>query len=871
MYDGAHLNAASAITGVVSQDFDDRLILAGRGIQQIWREVAQIEGIEERRVVLCVDAINENQQAKELLRQLDELVEGPWPWLKVVFSSRPETWHAIKRGVKLTEALYYREAGAETVGVELEPFSYSEQMEPFSRQELPAAYTKYQQAFKLQTPYEALPHDLRETLRDPLNLWLVAKTYAGQVIPAQLKMTELIAQYVAALLQSERLREADLRLLEKQLAPMMVSQDHYRNAITIPELDAAGGGLYEAIYSEQLLSDGQRLNQSFVNLVDADILVRQTEGRDQKITFKYERFYEYFVGRHLFALSQTQVDRSAFFRELVGQIAEAPFLWGAVKYALIQEAKEHRPEIVLQLCFTDQQRVKEMIVSVLTDFGQENRVDVTPLLEKLVRARQKTSLGSFEENEANKTAKRIAMEVASRLGILSVLEIAADDSSHTIRVVATRQIYYLWNRNKEQGFSILRKIGGKARSRWGWPNARILETFFGVSFLIFFQNYEDKEITETLRLITREVIKQLFFVSGNTVGLVLPLIRAWVLKLTIRFATSFGKITRYNVVNATELGAFFELPDEEQQRLERFLPYLNRQRTDIEAIKDDLLAAVQTGDVLISYAIYHLLISQSIPNWQKVKPLVEEFFNIGMNNTIQDHIPHVIVPQMLNVPAGICMTQKMYDEDALDLYQELTKKFYNTSKGQSHGKYGVYFSTYLSTMAFLFGKNDDIEKSLWVQECLKAIKEQDEKYLLDLVWDLGNLALGFERPDLALRAARFLLLVDIASVNSAFINFLAQVKIRYPDQVDDFFAENEVSIQVIEKVKSIEAVEELSSILVVPITRFFASVPSSPTWSDHDIDIFKRALECNNVNQWLEFMAKKIINGVYGEPLFAIN
>ncbi|NJN95073.1 MAG: hypothetical protein HC875_13705, partial [Anaerolineales bacterium] len=88
------------------------------------------------------------------------------------------------------------------------------------------------------------------------------------------------------------------------------------------------------------MSDGQRMNQSFTNLLDADILTRQTQGRDQNITFKYERFYEYFIGRRLFELSQSQADQPAFFRELVGQVTGAPFLWGAIKNALLQEAKE---------------------------------------------------------------------------------------------------------------------------------------------------------------------------------------------------------------------------------------------------------------------------------------------------------------------------------------------------------------------------------------------------------------------------------------------------------------------------------------------------------------------------------------------------
>src|SRR5207248_6333989 len=139
---------------------------------------------------------NENPQASELLRQLDALVQSRWRWLKVILSSRPETWKEIKRGVKLAEALYYRGPGTEGLGVELEPFSYSEQMEPFSRQELPEVYSKYQHAFHLQTPYEALSHEVRETLQDPLQLWLLAKTYQRQAIPTNVKTSTLIGQYV---------------------------------------------------------------------------------------------------------------------------------------------------------------------------------------------------------------------------------------------------------------------------------------------------------------------------------------------------------------------------------------------------------------------------------------------------------------------------------------------------------------------------------------------------------------------------------------------------------------------------------------------------------------------------------------------------
>src|SRR5438105_13713179 len=98
----------------------------------------------------------------------------------------------------------------------------------------------------------------------------------------------------------------------------MVGRGHYSNVITAADLDAAGGALYNMIFSDQVLSDGRRMNQSFLRLVDADILVQQYLRSEHKIAiqFKYERFYEYFVGKRIAQLSSSQANRSRFFAEL---------------------------------------------------------------------------------------------------------------------------------------------------------------------------------------------------------------------------------------------------------------------------------------------------------------------------------------------------------------------------------------------------------------------------------------------------------------------------------------------------------------------------------------------------------------------------
>src|SRR5689334_5830619 len=49
-----------------------------------------------------------------------------------------------------------------------------------------------------------------------------------------------------------------------------------------------------------------------------------------------------------------------------------PFLWGPVKSALVQDAKDHGPDTILKLCYEDHQRVKEMMVAVITDLGRDD-------------------------------------------------------------------------------------------------------------------------------------------------------------------------------------------------------------------------------------------------------------------------------------------------------------------------------------------------------------------------------------------------------------------------------------------------------------------------------------------------------------------
>ena len=160
----------------------------------------------------------------------------------------------------------------------------------------------------------------------------------------------------------------------------MTMPGRYCNAITVDEINSAGQGLYEAIFSEQVLTDGKLMNQSFNNLVDAEVLVRQESGREVRIAFKYERFSEHLVGSRISAQSQATQTNSDFTATWL-----PPFLLNAIPVGRRQKCSRarhvmHGSRTAQRLCFTDQQDVKEMMVAVLVSVGRDRPTEVTRIL-----------------------------------------------------------------------------------------------------------------------------------------------------------------------------------------------------------------------------------------------------------------------------------------------------------------------------------------------------------------------------------------------------------------------------------------------------------------------------------------------------------
>jgi hypothetical protein len=878
MYDGANLPvASSSLTEIISQDFSERVPLFRQPVQQVWHEITRIDGIEEHLVVLCVDAINENPQATELLRQLDALIQGPWPWLKIVLSSRPETWQSIKRGVKLSETLYYQEPGTELLGVKLEPFSYSEQMEPFTPQELPEVYSKYQREFQLQTPYEALSHEVREMLRDPLQLWLLAKTYEQQAIPENVKVSKLIELYV----KKKFLEREDRRFLEERLVSLMIREDHYSKAITEAGLDAAGDALYEMVYSNQVLSNGRRMNQSFLNLSDANILVLQEQGFEQQIAFKYERFYEYFAGKRIVSLSETQADRYAYFLGLIEEATRKPFLWGAVRNALVQVAKDCGSELLLKLCFTDQQRVKEMMVSVLTYLGWDKPVEAEGILKDLLLPEKKATelrkirqlLGRTENvlDIRSRNAGKIAIEAASNLNIPSILQSAALQTDPTIRTTAVRYTYQLWQRDMQGGFSVLEHLTKKATTGL-IPNFVSIESALGLSALIFFEYSRDQFVLERLHSIWRKVIADILRIREENSQWKEGL-RRFIRERIVSFVTTvafqlFRESPDYNFINYQGLEAFFHLGTAEKALYRNLIQYIDPEGSySREQMEKDYLELIKIDNLLLAIIEQMGLVAQACHAPLTFLPFLKRLFEEAKENPVA----YPYLSDITNVVVSILDLNPMLDEAfnffvyAAEVCREYSARYPQTVRNSSSKAPGAM---YLSSFIFNQYLRTGNVRTSWLETRIQtALAENNIAFFnLLLTTELPIVGIELRKPGAALDTLKLFFNNKNTEIGRIIQSFLARLRTHYPDKVDDFLEEEHASDDFRLQVRTNEPVETIGELIAVRSWHFLRDdvILNSPQLRSLLMHIFEKATNCKNARAWTDYFIREVVNLLYG-------
>lgn len=895
-YNGAKLESDKPLNDTIARDLEAHLRLLGKtgetGVKDLLVELSNIENIAQHKVLLLIDAVNENADAKALLRRIEALVESSaYPWFKVVFTSRPEAWRTMKRGVKISEHRYYRLPGQEDLGIELQPFSIGMEMKPFTREELPLVYENYRRAYNLQTPYTEVPIALRRLLNDPLTLKLVAEINRNRQIPKAIRPGEIYEKYVEQLIREERLHSADMVFLEEDIMPLMLDSELYTNVTTAHQVNttvtSSGRRLFELIHNDELLSNGLRVNQSFTNLVDAEILVMRGTPIDYQIGFKYERFYDHYAGKRLHRLAELQRDRQSFFLGLIEKTAEKPFLWGAVENALVQHIRVHGSENGARLCFTDQQRVKELMVGVLNKLGGEDLAQFEAILRSLIPPRVESSAlqkawqliqkPQIVTDVRTRNSKKIAIEAASNMGVFLPLQTAALDTDPTIRTAAIRYIFHLWRRNPDRGFEVLGRLARDA-TRSFIPDLAAIESVFGLSLIILFDHHRDKLVLGKLQDIWREIIAKLLSVRENE-GHLSKVLRDFIRERLFAAATTvaFRLIRELPQERGSnpDLEEFFRL-DPAKRSLYRNIPQYLDLNGDYskEEMERDFMSVLEIRDWVIEGVARPALSIHLIGAPVEFLPFLKKLFD----EALKDPLPNPYVGGVIFALTSVLdrdpwENQGIFDlfVHALDIYQQYSKKHSQTPGVDPSWAYCVKEARFIGAYILYQGQRIGTIRTNWLEDRLgTALAENNVQFFEHLLGvELPFVAIEMRRPRLALEALALAFNTPSAEIHGMIQVFLSRLRVHYPDEVDDFLEEQQTSEEFRLVVRTNEPTETLGELIGIRTWPFFRDdvILGSPTLRALLIRILSKGNDSTSASEWVSYTIRELINLIYGKEV----
>lgn len=871
IYNGARLSIFETAVQTISSDLAKYLMLEGEAANDLFTELERQNKMAKNTLVVIFDAINESADGRTLLRQIDQMVsEIRYPWLKVVITSRPQAWRTLKRGVRLAKDRYYRERDSDEHWVELQEFAVK--LEAFERDELARVYEKYRQVYGLRTEYQALKAPIRNFLRDPLMLRLVADISREQAIPDSVQVSEIYDQYVQALIRTERLYERDVILLERELVPLMIAgieDGSYANKLTTLQIHAAktrnGRPLWELIRNDDLVSDGRRVNDSYTRLVDTEILTEQGSPTDYEIVFKYERFYDHYAGKRIYELvSRLPVRLDAYLKWMECVISD-PYLWGAIQTALYLELRAGNSDLVEKLAGQESPIVQEMLVGTLIAFAREN----CDIVERVI---QNMYDGRYHR------ARRTALAVAGGLLAPHILMLAGNESSVNLRLDAVRSTYHLWQKPgyRKIGWDILEAWANSVRGTLGMPKTKVIESCLGLSMLILTEHNSIDEDLETikrrLQKIWREILANLLFIDEEKNNVIRKGLRGLFFSRAVGFlgavlrGTYFGRIARGRSV-VFLLANSFPVPESRKNAFVRLIGCFDLAYEEIVNQEDLLVEVLTWNDFLSSYVVFLLLTLKLSFAKGHGLALVSRIFK----RTLRAERAFYGSP-LLAVVAWFILDREpsSIDDTEFDIYHNIMKEYLDTTAGHWYGSNGnLYVLLGLDLYSDVEWKKYHKYQPEMLMYALEKIMPTDHPFVLQTMFeDIARLSNLFGHPKLALEAAGATLKYDDPLIRDYLVDCLASMRLYYPQQVEDFLEEHAVPQNTRHSVRARELTGAIWTLNITPkLAAFISRAASQPSIRKFIVQLINEALDCDSLEQWLKILLRDVVNKIYGEPV----
>jgi hypothetical protein len=840
----------------------------------IWDDIDTLQKNGDQKLIFVLDAINEHANPAALLIEVNKLLKE-YRWIKVVLSTRPEAWERMCNGLKLAESLFFVPAVYERLSEGL-PRLCAYQLEVFDRNELAQVYNKYKEHYNLKTEYEDLTIEMREVLRDPLELWIIADSHKNQTIPPSLTQHDIVGKYLDGMVNTHRLSGDDVKLLEKEIIPLLIDGEILSNEITLEMLDKAGNNLLERVLSEGYYSSGERINEPFSRLINAQIVTRRFENATWKIQFKYERFYDYFFGKFLYekfieSVKKSPAEQHPIYLRFIEAAKSRPFLWGPVQNCLLLslDAKDGE-QMIYSLAQVDDYVVTYTLVSVLKTFSMQNSSRVKHITNHLLQAKEAVGI----------TSQQVALRVALETGNMDLLEQGLLDQNANVQNLAVKYIFYLDQTDPDASTEIVRRAGEHIINRWGIPETKLLRVLFPLVVLLLMDHYHKYQYghpsAQKLLLILQSILRKITYVEGSGVqrltgkiarGTLLVLLKQYInntLKHNLEDMKKDPSQLRTSVNSMEEFGLFYQLPLEQQEKTKKLIPFWNRELPLTAENESDMIELMGSRNSLAGLMAGNIVFARCMRSPEFVHSVYRSVFGKAEGEAryaVAEGIGHnwySCLERYSEVKPEWLDTLKLLVRTSLE------NNPYGPGVQQSRiGRYQYYpVMYYVAIWNKIFpGQEVDL-----LQEYSATIFKKDKNFLLHIIDSLGDRRVS--PPDYVSILRTFAEYVNTSDddIRTHMIKTLARIRSKRPQQVEHFFLEANAPKSLIEEVRR-KSFDEPIGDMLFRFGEFYVDflIYASPETVKKLTDGLTAAAKCNSLDKALEVAIKELLNLIVGK------
>ncbi len=708
-----------------------------------------------RKCLLIVDGINDytgrdGADPAHLLGHVNDLVHRlPGSAVRVVLSCSAATWHRLDRQDALKRlhwSRFHRPDG------ERRPLALGS----FTPGELETAYARYRDRFALGATLAELPVRVREALRQPLLLRLLAESHAGTSGP----ITEgSLETGVYRRYWDQCIRRTRDHILVEQIAEQM----YMRRRAALSLQDLAG----HPTLGPEVLADDR--DSSFQQLVESGVLA-VTRGdlyTDDAVRFTHATIGAYALARHLRRQPQPVLDTVT---ALLGDADVFPLAWETAQAILLLDEDV---ETFAQLAGSQDGEKRELAAEALCRLHAIKAEVTRRMLSRLVDS---------DSDEARRTALRTAYGIGPATRDLFIrsamrgspeLRQAAKDTLYLIwRQAAARRneevvdtLYAIWRRDARFVYGLLNDLLERVRLRDLISLRNTLEFIIDLSVTIYINHCERPDVIEQTASLYYDLAVNRLRLPKVSLGDALESVILRVL------ATVFsGRILRWMLFTDAETPErLFHLSKEERVPLARIGHLLDPQ-TDPASGREDLKDLLQHEMAVMNGAAALVLAVHSTADFPRAERLHRALF--------ADLTPHGRVWQLFSFSVLYPNTPASW----IELLEEFTRDLLEQTPESLDNETALDLFSVPLGLAYA---KDDRPMRLYDEWLQDGLNRDDRMQIRAVLSGLG--AVGFYFPDAVFQMIRpFMSEIATGPSQPDVLRMLATMRTLHIDAVDAF-------------------------------------------------------------------------------------